>query len=559
MTAKKTRKPPVEEEEIEEEEDEEEEDEEEEDEEEEDEAREVWVCANCKTEFDEWKGKCPKCRGIQSIVSEEEFSEQLREEDARDEQDPHALNEASDEPRPIGEIPTTDANHIKTGIGEFDRVMGGGAVPQAVTLVGGDPGIGKSTLLLEVLASLSSRGIKCLYITAEEAASQVSARAHRLKKGINPYLLLYAQTNIEVVMEYAAQFRPQIMVIDSIQTVHKNEGSAGSITELRDSTSYIIQRSKALGISTFLVGHVTKDGDLAGPKVLEHLVDTVLAFEGEKSQTFRTLRSKKNRNGSVTEVGIFEMTEEGMKEVRNASAYFLQERNSSKPGSVVAATSESNRPMLVEVQGLVAGRKIPGGGRLFANGVETSRLSLIIAVLEKSIDDKTYPIPGVREESLNKSFEEKQDRRKLIFESRDVHINIAGGIKLSEPAIDLAMAIALTSSLYEVAMPSDIAVFGEVGLTSEIRSVPRITERLAEIKAMGFERALVPHAVATALTEKQRKGIEIISVKSIQEALEQTVYPAILTRKHPKSHLPQAPVSAPQLRRKSSSRTKKKR
>ncbi len=375
------------------------------------------------------------------------------------------------------------------GIGEFDRVLGGGLVVGGVALVGGDPGVGKSTLLLQALASLASKGARCLYVTAEESAGQTAARARRLGAS-SDNLLVLAENDLSVIESVIADVKPVALVIDSVQTVHSPslDSAAGTVSQLRDVAARVVDRSKRSGVATFLVGHVTKDGMLAGPKVLEHLVDTVLAFEGERGHSFRTLRAQKNRFGSATEVGVFEMTGEGMREVPNPSALFLAERPCDVAGSVIAATGEGSRSMLVEVQALV-GPFTAGSARRTATGVDGARLAMILAVLERKCG--------------------------LALAGADVFVNIAGGARIEEPAIDLPIALAIASSLRNCAIDAGVVAFGEIGLAGEVRSVPRAASRLSEAAAMGYKRAIAPRS-AEAL---EVPGIEVVAVRSIDEAM----------------------------------------
>ena len=468
------------------------------DEESDDEHDTGYICTTCKAHFQEWVvGQCTKCGAWGSILAKSEYNESDEYEDFVG-------------ARPIDEISEDNAIRIPTGITELDRVLGGGAVLGCVTLVGGDPGVGKSTLLLQALASLSALGKRTLYVTAEESANQVAARARRIENVIPKNLLLMAETRVEVILDEIRNTRPMIVVIDSVQTIHNDTGSAGSVSQIRDVTSAIVEVARAQNICTFLVGHVTKDRELAGPKVLEHLVDTVLAFEGERGQAFRTLRTQKNRYGSSTEVGIFEMTAKGMQEVPNASEFFLAERNEEAPGSIIAATSESNRSMLVEVQALVGAESITGG-KVTATGISTTRLNMIIGVLAKCLQGKSIA-------------------------SRDIFVNIAGGMSISEPALDLPIALAIASSMFQTPIHSGLVAFGEIGLTGEIRGVPRVPTRLAEATTMGFQGAIVPRSVAGKESKKARRqdSLEILPVRTLDEAIT-IALPERLSRKQAKT------------------------
>ena len=357
-----------------------------------------------------------------------------------------------------------------------------------VTLVGGDPGVGKSTLLMQALAGLAGQGHRSLYVSGEESAGQTAARAKRLGAAHDEMLVL-AENDLDAIEAAIKEVKPSAIVVDSVQTMRSSslESAAGTVSQLREVAARMVERSKRDRIATFLVGHVTKDGVLAGPKVLEHLVDTVLAFEGERGQAFRALRTQKNRFGSATEVGVFEMTAEGMREVPNPSALFLAERPRGAPGSVIAATSEGSRPMLVEVQALV-GSLAAGSARRTANGVDGGRLAMILAVLERKCG---LSLAGV-----------------------DVFLNVAGGVRVEEPAIDLPVALAIASSLRDRPVPDDIVAFGEIGLAGEVRGVPRAQARIAEAAGMGFRRAVVPGSAANTSPQ-----LSILVVTSVRDAL----------------------------------------
>ncbi len=388
---------------------------------------------------------------------------------------------------PVSEVPVDHAARIKTGIGELDRVLGGGAVLGGVTLLGGDPGVGKSTLLMQALSGLAESGLRTLYVSGEESAAQTAARARRLG-ATSPELLVLAENDLDAIMDAITTVRPAAIVIDSVQTVRVPdlESAAGTVSQLREVATRITERAKRDKLAAFLVGHVTKDGSLAGPKVLEHLVDTVLSFEGERGHAFRAVRVSKNRFGSATEVGVFEMDGSGMREVKSPSALFLAERPKDAPGSAVCATSEGQRSMLVEVQALVS---VSGGGpgRRVSNGVDSQRLSMLLAVLEKKCN--------------------------LHLSSCDVFVNVAGGVRVEETAVDLAVALAVASSFTDRAIPSDVVTFGEIGLAGEVRSVPRAAARLAEARAMGFMRAIVPESHADSA------NAAVVGVRNLRDAL----------------------------------------
>lgn len=460
---------------------------------------EIFLCVNCNEEFDELKAKCPNCNAWSSIQNARE----LAQEEEDDEEESSARGEHRPRAVPIDQVPTESKRRVSTGILELDRVLGGGAVLGGSTLIGGDPGVGKSTLLLQALATMSGLGTRTLYITGEESAIQVALRARRIQNVIPKNLFLISDTDLENILKQIEVVQPQVMVLDSVQAVHNKQGPAGSPTQLKAVTTAINKIAKKREISTFIIGHVTKDGGLAGPKTLEHDVDTVLAFEGERGQSFRTLRTLKNRYGSSTETGIFEMTAEGMRGVPNASEFFLAERNPDANGSVIAATSESNHAMLVEVQALVGPAEI-GGGRMTSNGVDKSRLELVIAVLKRCLGGETG----------------EPD----CLGGRDIFVNIAGGITITEPALDLAIALAIASSLFRTVLSKNLVAFGEVGLTGEIRGVPRVPTRLAEAQNMGFTEAIVPNSVVGRKGQKKQSGqslMGIAPVRTLQNALDQ--------------------------------------
>ena len=452
-----------------------------------------FVCQACGAVFPKWVGRCTTCAAWNTLVEEitrKGSSSGLGSGSATDGRG------RSSAAIPVGEVDADHAARLPTGIGELDRVLGGGAVLGGVTLLGGDPGVGKSTLLLQALACLAAKGCRSLYVSGEESAAQTAARARRVaglagQTGAADQLLVLAENDLDAIERVIAEVRPAALVVDSVQTVRSGtlESAAGTVTQLREVAARMVDRAKRDRIATFLVGHVTKDGSLAGPKVLEHLVDTVLAFEGERGHAFRALRAQKNRFGSATEVGVFEMTAEGMREVKQPSAMFLAERPLGVAGSVIAATSEGSRSMLVEVQALV-GPFAAGSARRTANGVDGARLAMILAILERKAG--------------------------LQLSTADVFVNVAGGVHVEEPAMDLPIALAIASSLRERAVPAHIVAFGEIGLAGEVRSVPRAAARLAESAAMGFTHAIVP---ASAAADVREKKLETIAVRTVEEAI----------------------------------------
>lgn len=450
------------------------------------------------------KSQCSNCASWNSIVDERDRD---RNSDRPQRGDHGGARSARPGAAAIADVETEDVEKVPSGIDEFDRAMGGGAVLGGVTLVGGDPGIGKSTLLMQALIGYALEGIKSLYVSGEESSSQVALRAKRIaEEGEVPReVMLLAESDWGAVEKTILEIEPEILVIDSIQTMRALDGPAGTVSQLREVASRVVEISKRENISTFLIGHVTKDGAIAGPKVVEHLVDTVLAFEANK--TLRVLRTSKNRFGKEDK-GIFEMTEQGMMEVPNASAFFLAERAQGVSGSVIAATYEGTRSMLVEVQALA--RYIDVGIRhatpkRIPNGVDAGRLSMILAVLEK--------LNGKR--------------------IGDVFINIAGGMRIEEPALDLALALTIVSSLCDTPLAADIAVFGEIGLSGEVRGVEHMEVRLAEAKSMGFKRVIVPASFTMRRGEAGLPAAGLIRVGTVEEALEYFDAPKAPARQAP--------------------------
>jgi len=443
----------------------------------------TFVCNSCGASFPRWLGRCTSCGAWESL-------EEQKKTKAR----PASPNGGPAKPLPLGDVPADGTDRTPTGIGELDRVLGGGVVRGGVTLVGGEPGIGKSTLLLQALAGLAARGHKSLYVSGEESASQTAARAKRLGASSQDLFVL-CETDLEAVDNAVAELSPRALVVDSVQMMRAPgiDGAAGTVTQLRETCARLSARAKHDGVSTFLVGHVTKDGMLAGPKVLEHMVDTVLWFEGERGHALRTVRAHKNRFGSATEVGVFEMTSSGLREVKNPSALLLAERPAGASGSIVAATSEGSRPLLVEVQALVGSSQ--GSGRRATSGVDGARLAMILAVLERKIG--------------------------LSIGLADVFVNVAGGIHIDEPALDLPVAIALASSFRNIPVRADVACFGEVGLAGEVRRVPRSLGRLTEAAALGFRRVIAPPGATedSAAENSGLKDLDVVFARTVEEAI----------------------------------------
>ena len=394
-------------------------------------------------------------------------------------------------PKRLSEIAGDLEERIPLGIAEFARVLGGGIVPGSVVLIGGDPGIGKSTLLLQMALAMSEHE-RVLYVSGEESERQIKTRAHRLTQSetLSHELFVLAETDLESIAQHTERVAPSALVIDSIQTMHFSEleSSAGSITQVRECAAQLQRLAKSSGIAVFLVGHVTKEGAIAGPRVMEHIVDTVLYLEGDPYHAYRILRSVKNRFGPTTEVGVFEMQQHGLVEVPNPSEAFLAERVVNAPGSAVAVTMEGTRPLLVEIQGLTSKTSF-GNPRRTANGIDIHRLLLTVAVLSRRV--------GLR------------------LEDQDVFINVVGGLQISEPAADLATAIAISSSLSDKPVPADVALIGEVGLTGELRAVAQIPARLQEAAKLGFKRVVIPKQVRGE--PPAPKGLEILSARSVRE------------------------------------------
>ena len=442
----------------------------------------VFICQSCGSSFPKWMGKCPDCLSWNSLV-EEKVS---RKKEKRIER-----YELRTTPLPLSQVKFGEEDRIKTGIGELDRVLGGGIVKDSVVLVGGDPGIGKSTLLLQTSQRVTESLGRVLYITGEESIKQVKLRA--LRMGIDSDKIeILTETNLDSIIETLENNPPSMAVIDSIQTTYSSdlESAPGSISQIRECASKLINFAKGKGVAVFLVGHVTKDGSLAGPRVLEHMVDTVLYFEGEKNYAFRILRSAKNRFGSSNEIGVFRMEEKGLQEVDNPSELFLSEMEEDISGSVVVCSLEGTRPLLVELQALVS-PSVYGMPQRVCSGIDYKRLSLLLAILEK--------------------------RENLRVSSTDVFINVAGGVWIDEPAIDLGVVAAVVSNFKNVPVRKDILIMGEVGLGGEVRSINQIERRIKEGEKLGFKSCVIPDGNLRNLKGKFK--IEISGVKSIKEAL----------------------------------------
>ena len=446
--------------------------------------RTQYICQECGRTAPKALGRCPQCDAWGSMVEEVVSPPRVRKRST-------GLY-AAGEPKRLSEIAGDPEERIPLGIAEFARVLGGGIVPGSVVLIGGDPGIGKSTLLLQMALAMSERE-RVLYVSGEESERQMKTRAHRLAQSetLTHELFVLAETDLELITQHTEKVAPSTLIIDSIQTMQFSEleSSAGSITQVRECAARLQRLAKSSGIAVFLVGHVTKEGAIAGPRVMEHIVDTVLYLEGDPYHAYRILRSVKNRFGATTEVGVFEMQQHGLVEVPNPSEAFLAERVVNAPGSAVAVTMEGTRPLLVEIQGLTSKTSF-GNPRRTTNGIAIHRLLLTVAVLSRRV--------GLR------------------LEDQDVFINVVGGLQISEPAADLATAIAIISSLKDKPVPADVVLIGEVGLTGELRAVAQIPARLQEAAKLGFKRVVIPKQVRGE--PPSPKGLDILSARSVSEA-----------------------------------------
>ncbi len=454
----------------------------------------VYFCQSCGYESAKWMGQCPGCHEWNTFVEEpvvkaDPGSASFRiSSAAKGTGSAKALSEITS----LNDVSLSEGKRDSSGIAELDRVLGGGVMKGSLTLIGGDPGIGKSTLLLQVCRNMSAAGLKVLYVSGEESKAQIRMRADRIGKFTGDMKLL-CETDLGIVSEAVRSDKPDICVIDSIQTMYSTEVSSapGSVSQVRESTQVLMQLAKVLGISIFIVGHVTKEGTVAGPRVLEHMVDTVLYFEGDRHASYRILRGVKNRFGSTNEIGVFEMRSEGLTEVTNPSEYLLDGRPIDASGSVVSCSMEGTRPILIEIQGLVC-RSNLGIPRRQASGVDYNRVNLLMAVLEK--------------------------RCGLHLGDCDAYVNLTGGMKLSEPALDLAMVLAIVSSFKNVCIPPDVVAFGEVGLSGEVRTVSQVSQRVSEAVRLGFKTIIVPASVLSEAKKAAGKDTEIIGVSNVREA-----------------------------------------
>ena len=445
----------------------------------------AFFCQNCGYESAKWMGQCPGCKEWNTFVEELVDRKALSGSGKR-----KPASEAK--PVPLSSIVASDEERVSTNMKELDRVLGGGIVLGSLVLVGGDPGIGKSTLLLQVCRNLSAQGLSVLYVSGEESLQQIKIRAERIGT-FTDHLLLLCETNLELIREVIERQKPQIVVIDSVQTMYNESvGSApGSVSQVREATSVLMQIAKGMDISIFIVGHVTKEGVVAGPRVLEHMVDTVLYFEGDRHESYRILRGVKNRFGSTNEIGVFEMRTEGLAEVENPSEYMLSGKPADASGSVVACSVEGTRPILLEIQALIC-HSYFNNPRRTATGTDFNRVNLLLAVLEKRLG--------------------------MQLSDCDAYVNIAGGIRMNEPAIDLGIVLATISSKLDLTIDEKTICFGEVGLSGEVRGVTMAEQRVAEAAKLGFKRCILPSVCLGAV--KSVKGIELVGVSNVKEALE---------------------------------------
>ena len=440
----------------------------------------IFRCQSCGSQAPKWMGRCPECGEWDALVEEKLISGGIK-----------SAGPAST-PVLMHSVDVEESDRIKTGIGEFDRVLGSGIVDGSVVLIGGDPGIGKSTLMLQMLARMSDSGKTCLYVSGEESVRQISLRGKRLGTS-GSSLFVVSETDLETILNMVEATKYDALVIDSIQTVFHPDvtSTPGSVTQIREAAMQFMKLAKSTGIPVFLIGHVTKVGTIAGPKIMEHMVDTVLYFEGDKTHVFRILRAVKNRFGPTNEIGVFEMNENGLTEVPNPSAVFLSERSSISPGSVVTACMEGSRPILIEIQGLASSSGL-GTPRRTILGLDPNRVALIVAVMEKRLG--------------------------MNLAGLDIFMNVTGGVKIVEPSADMAIASALASSFLDKPVPNKTTLIGEIGLTGEIRAVGHIQDRVREAAKMGFDRCLVPHSSIKQLT--RIKGLSFESVRFLKDAIE---------------------------------------
>lgn len=445
----------------------------------------VWSCQECGHKQSKWAGSCPVCQKWNTFAEEVEFSEKGKRFES--------VAATPSKPMRVHEVNSDEFRRITTKYPEFDRLMGGGLVSGSLTLIGGDPGIGKSTLMLQIAQALAAQGLVVLYVCGEESVEQTSLRARRLKIA-SENLLLFSETNFSHIKLQIDQIKPDVLIVDSIQIMYKSElpSAPGSVSQVRELATEFMHLAKGMGIATFLIGHVTKSGEIAGPRVLEHIVDTVLDFEGDRQHGYRVLRAQKNRFGPTDDIALFQMGIEGLTEVANPSEAFLQERVKETPGSVIIPTIEGTRAILIEVQALVAASAFATSTRK-STGLDQNRLSLLLAVLEKRMG---YPL-----------------------HHSDVFVSVAGGMKIVEPAIDLGILLAIGSSFCNKPIDPDTVIIGEVGLGGEVRSVPRIESRIKEAIAMGFKQCILPKRNLKGLAQVYTQKIELQGIEVVEEAI----------------------------------------
>lgn len=447
-------------------------------------AKTIFLCNNCGYESVKWLGKCPACNEWNSFVEE-------KIQKTNDLVVAGSEGKKTNKPMALNSVEGKESFRTPTGFSELDRVLGGGLVKGSLILVGGEPGIGKSTLILQLCDKIKGDG-KVLYVSGEESAEQIKLRADRLEIK-NDDIMFLGETDIDNVQSSILELNPKLVIIDSIQTMYSDEitSAAGTVSQVREITARIMKLCKCNNITTIIIGHVTKEGSIAGPRVLEHMVDTVLYIEGERYFSYRILRSVKNRFGSTNEIGMFEMKNEGMVEISNPSTILISEKEENTPGSVVVATMEGSRPLLIELQALTS-TTVFGFPRRTANGFDYNRLTLLMAVLEK--------------------------KARVNLSNQDVYLNIVSGIKVSEPAADLAVVLSVVSSYKNLSIPKDVVAIGEVGLTGEVRSVNFIEKRMKEVEKLGFKACIIPESNKKLLKEKFK--LDIIGVKNVDEAMQ---------------------------------------
>lgn len=446
--------------------------------------KKIFICSECGNEFPKWNGKCPAC-GAWNTLNEEVVINVSRSQNSKS-----GFSVNSEPPKPLKDISTAESERIHTGLSEFDRVLGGGIVPGSLILIGGDPGIGKSTLLLQICQYLGEDN-KILYVSGEESQRQIKLRADRLSVTTDN-LRLYTETNMAKICDCIVKEKPDILIVDSVQTMYNPDiaPAPGSVTQIRDTAASLMRIAKENYIATFLVGHVTKEGSIAGPKILEHIVDCVLYFEGERQRAYRIIRAIKNRFGSTNEIGVFEMGNTGLSEILNPSQAMLSGRPTGEAGSSIICTMEGTRPVLAEIQALASQTSF-GNARRMATGIDISRVLIILAVMEK--------------------------RMGFHISSYDVYVNVVGGLKMTEPEIDMGLFLAIASSFKNKPIDSDMVAIGEIGLTGELRSASYLENRIAEAEKLGFKKIIVPKFDASKL--KKFNNIEIKSYSNIRDVI----------------------------------------